>query len=73
MYEKIQKADSKAQAKAAAGRIGAGVILISGCMDNQLSSDGERNGLFTAMMLIVYDGGSYAGGATAVSTARSAA
>ena len=55
MYEKIQKADSKAQAKAAAGRIGAGVVLISGCMDNQLSSDGERNGLFTAMLLIVFD------------------
>jgi hypothetical protein len=62
MYEKIQKTDSKAQAKAAAGRIGAGVVLISGCMDNQLSSDGERNGLFTAMMLIVYDGGAYAQG-----------
>ena len=62
MYEKIQKADSKAQAKAAAGRIGAGVVLISGCMDNQLSSDGERNGLFTAMMLIGLRRRLYAGG-----------
>lgn len=62
MYESIQRADSKAQAKAAAGRIGAGVILISGCQDNQLSSDGERNGLFTAMLEIVYDGGAYAHG-----------
>ena len=59
MYEKIQRTDSKAQAKAAAGRIGAGVILISGCQDNQLSSDGERNGLFTAMLEIVYNGGAY--------------
>lgn len=62
MYEKNQRANSKAQARAAARRIGAGVVLISGCQDNQLSSDGERNGLFTAMMLIVYDGGSYAQG-----------
>ena len=62
MYENYQKADSKAQAKAAAGRIGAGVVLISGCMDNQLSSDGERNGVFTAMLLIVFDGGAYDNG-----------
>ena len=62
LYEKIQKADTKAQAKAAAGRIGAGIVLISGCMDNQLSSDGEKNGLFTAMLEIVYDGGAYAQG-----------
>ena len=52
----------KAQAKAAAGRIGAGIVLISGCMDNQLSSDGEKNGLFTAMLETVYDGGAYAQG-----------
>ena len=62
MYEKLQKADSKAQAKAAAGKIGAGMVLISGCMDNQLSSDGGRNGLFTAMLMIVFDGGAYANG-----------
>jgi metacaspase-1 len=62
LYEKIQKADTKAQAKAAAGRIGAGIVLISGCMDNQLSSDGEKNGLFTAMLETVYDGGAYAQG-----------
>ena len=62
MYEKLQKAGTKAQAKAAAGRIGAGIVLISGCMDNQLSSDGEKNGLFTAMLEIVYDGGSFAEG-----------
>ena len=35
------------------------MVLISGCQDNQLSSDGERNGLFTAMLEIVYDGGAY--------------
>jgi metacaspase-1 len=62
LYEKVQRADSKAQAKAAAGRIGAGIALISGCMDNQLSSDGERNGLFTAMLLIVFEDGGFAGG-----------
>ena len=33
--------------------VGASVLLISGCQDNQLSSDGDFNGLFTAQMLQV--------------------
>ncbi|MBL0140580.1 MAG: caspase family protein [Betaproteobacteria bacterium] len=39
----------------------ASVILISGCQDNQLSSDGARNGLFTETLLSVWDGGSFSG------------
>jgi hypothetical protein len=41
--------------------IGASVLLISGCMDNQLSRDGDRNGLFTQTMKEVWDDGSFPG------------
>ncbi len=37
------------------------VILISGCQDNQLSSDGDVNGLFTENLLKVWDNGSFSG------------
>lgn len=35
------------------GEVRAGVILLSGCMDNQLSADGEANGYFTSRLLEV--------------------
>ncbi|RKG70358.1 caspase family protein [Corallococcus sp. CA054B] len=35
------------------------VLLISGCQDNQLSSDGEYNGLFTAKLLRVWNEGKF--------------
>jgi hypothetical protein len=41
--------------------IGASVILISGCQDNQLSADGERNGLFTETLLQVWNNGGFSG------------
>jgi hypothetical protein len=41
--------------------IGASVILISGCLDNQLSSDGDGNGLFTATLLQVWNNGAFDG------------
>ena len=37
------------------------VLLISGCQDNQLSSDGAFNGLFTASLLRVWNGGKFRG------------
>jgi metacaspase-1 len=40
----------------------ASVILISGCQDNQLSLDGDRNGLFTQTLLGVWDDGKWEGG-----------
>lgn len=42
--------------------IGASVVLISGCQDNQLSLDGTYNGLFTATLLTVWNGGKFRGG-----------
>jgi hypothetical protein len=37
------------------------VLLISGCQDNQLSSDGDFNGLFTAQLLKVWKNGAFKG------------
>lgn len=39
----------------------ASVLLISGCQDNQLSSDGTFNGLFTANLLRVWNNGQFRG------------
>jgi hypothetical protein len=41
--------------------VGASVLLISGCQDNQLSLDGDRNGLFTQTVLQVWNDGSWKG------------
>ncbi len=35
------------------------ILLVSGCQDNQLSSDGDFNGLFTANLLRVWNDGKY--------------
>jgi hypothetical protein len=42
--------------------IGASVLLISGCQDNQTSADGDRNGLFTETMKTVWHDGAFKGG-----------
>ncbi len=41
--------------------IGASVILISGCMDNQTSGDGEANGLFTEHLKAEWKDGTFRG------------
>ena len=43
-------------------RIGAHVLQLSACQDNQTALDGERNGLFTAALRAVWDDGRYDGG-----------
>jgi len=56
-YEDIQRSvPNSADAK-----IGATVLLISGCQDDQLSLDGFSNGLFTETLLDVWDYGSWKG------------
>ncbi|WP_330286319.1 caspase family protein [Streptomyces sp. NBC_00576] len=42
--------------------LGATALLISACQDNQLAADGLRNGLFTATLLDVWNGGKFTGG-----------
>ena len=45
----------------AAEAVKASVLLISGCADNQLSSDGTFNGLFTGTLKSVWNGGTFKG------------
>lgn len=47
----------------------ASIILISGCQDNQLSLDGDHNGLFTENLLAVWDDGRFEGDFKAFHTA----
>ena len=56
-YDKIQQEVEPAEK----GGVKASVILISGCQDNQLSSDGNRNGLFTEKLRKVWNGGKFTG------------
>jgi len=43
------------------GDVDASVLLISGCLDNQLSQDGDVNGLFTEKVLKVWNNGRFSG------------
>ncbi len=47
--------------KSAEETVKASALLISGCQDNQLSSDGDFNGLFTGMLLRVWNDGNFSG------------
>jgi hypothetical protein len=57
MYDEIQAAHAKGDSAA----LGAHVLLISGCQDDQLSLDGTGNGLFTGTLLHVWDNGAFKG------------
>jgi metacaspase-1 len=57
LYDEIQKSHPAAETE----EIGSSVILISGCQDNQLSMDGDRNGLFTQQVLAVWKDGDFRG------------
>ena len=64
-YEKNKDYYSNIQKTYPAGErvaIGASVILLSGCQDNQLSADGPRNGLFTGTLRKVWNEGKFVGG-----------
>ena len=41
--------------------IGASILLLSGCQDNQTSRDGKKNGLFTGTLLDVWSEGNFTG------------
>ena len=57
LYDEIQKENPSAEK----AMIGATVLLISGCQDNQLSLDGDKNGLFTQQLLSVWNNGRWKG------------
>ncbi len=62
-YESNKENYDIAQLTAHAHRntIRASVLLISGCQDNQLSADGDANGLFTQRLLEVWNSGAFKG------------
>jgi len=57
LYRSLQAAASGAEQ----GPCPAGVILISGAQDNEVSWDGSANGLFTQTLKHVWDNGAFAG------------
>jgi hypothetical protein len=57
LYDEIQKELPSAEQQ----DIGASVLLISGCQDDQLSLDGFANGLFTENLLSVWNDGAWTG------------
>lgn len=57
MYRSLQAAAAGAER----GPCAAGVILISGCQDNEVSWDGSANGLFTHTLKHVWNNGAFAG------------
>ncbi len=57
LYRRIQDQHPAAES----AKVNASVLLISGCMDNQTSQDGARNGLFTGTLKKVWNGGKFTG------------
>ncbi len=57
-YDKILK---NSKLKDSIETVKASILLISGCQDNQLSADGNFNGLFTSQLLCVWKNGVFKG------------
>jgi hypothetical protein len=57
LYRSIQENNPGAEK----AKINASVLLISGCMDNQTSMDGDNNGAFTGTLKKVWNGGKFTG------------
>jgi hypothetical protein len=57
LYRAVQDAHPGSET----ARVRASVLLISGCMDNQLSTDGAKNGAFTERLKKVWNGGRFNG------------
>jgi hypothetical protein len=56
-YDRIQRSVPPREAAA----VGATILLVSGCQDNQESLDGRVNGLFTEHLLSAWDNGAFTG------------
>src|SRR6516162_268486 len=57
LYRAIQEENRGAEKT----KIGASVLLVSGCMDNQTSMDGDHNGAFTGTLKKVWNDGRFVG------------
>jgi hypothetical protein len=53
--------DHLGKRKVSDGGVRASILLISGCQDNQLSGDGDFNGVFTGRLKIVWNEGAFNG------------
>lgn len=60
-HKKLYTGVQEAVPTAEEAPVGASVVLLSGCQDNQLSLDGPRNGLFTATLKRVWRNGRFSG------------
>ncbi|MEZ4866968.1 MAG: caspase family protein [Caldilineaceae bacterium] len=60
-HKRLYKGKQKATPQGDHAVVQADVLLISGCQDDQLSQDGDRNGLFTGTLLQVWNQGSFVG------------
>jgi hypothetical protein len=58
-HAKLYRAIQSAHPSAEKAKVKASVLLISGCMDNQFSQDGDKNGLFTGTLKTVWSGGKF--------------
>jgi metacaspase-1 len=63
LYDGIQK--QVPSSTSSTSEIGARVLLISGCQDDQLSRDGFMNGAFTGTLMQVWNDGAWTGGYSA--------
>src|ERR1043166_530456 len=59
--DKLYRAIQASHPGAENAKVRATVLLISGCMDNQFSQDGLKNGAFTGMLKKVWNGGRFVG------------
>ena len=59
--EALAQVGAAAEATALVGQFKPGVVLISGCQDNQTSMDGDHNGAFTEQLLKVWNRGGFKG------------
>ena len=66
--EALAQVGGAAEATALVGRFKPGVVLISGCQDNQTSMDGDHNGAFTEQLLKVWNRGLFDGNYNAFHT-----
>jgi len=60
-HKKMYRAIQEAHPGSEKAKVRATVILISGCMDNQFSMDGDKNGAFTERLKKVWNGGKFSG------------
>ncbi len=57
LYRSIQKNNPGAEK----AKVSASILLLSGCMDNHTSMDGDDNGAFTGMLKKIWNGGKFTG------------